>query len=150
MLVNTLSQHLGASPAQIEQLLRYSGHRIQSDPTYLRLLDQVDSEKLGSSMVETRLYMDRVLPELVTVYKRRYELESFPLDGFMVSNWIVGYLHTPERLSDLLLRHTDIRKDVMQAALPEILDLLGGAPQHPGAWQRAFATIAIPLIVATY
>lgn len=150
MLAQILAPYLELNPRVVDNLLRKSGRGIQADPMYQDLVASLDRDALNSSMVDTRLYMDRQLPPFVQKVKKEQHIEEFPLDGFMVSNWIIGYLHTPQRLPDLLNKHRQVPKDVMQYVLPHVLEMLGGTPKYSAEWQKAFATIAIPLVVEQY
>lgn len=146
MLSELLSTYINASSTQIAEWLQFSPSDLHKDEGYAKLLSEVNTDALGKSMAVTREYLDGELPRLVEHYSEKHSMEHFPLTGYMASNWVVGYLTSPASLPAMLNHHTNVSRDVMRDVLPELLEVYGSVPEYAEEWQRAFATIVIPLI----
>lgn len=148
MLSQILSQYIDATPEEVRRWLALSPDEIHKDESYLALVGKVKTDLLSKTMTMTRGHLDGALPRLVDKYQAKYDLPHFPLNGYMASNWVVAYLTSPATLPAMLNHHTTVSRDIMREVLPEILDEYKHVPQHASEWQRAFATIVIPLVTA--
>ena len=134
MLSQILSQYIDATPEEVRRWLALSPDEIHKDESYLALVGKVKTDLLSKTMTMTRGHLDGALPRLVDKYQAKNDLPH--------------YLTSPATLPAMLNHHTTVSRDIMREVLPEILDEYKHVPQHASEWQRAFATIVIPLVTA--
>ena len=146
MLVDQLSQCTGVSVAIISKLLAMKSLEVHEQPEYTALIKKLDARVLELTLRDARQVLDAELPAVVERYTQKYKLDNFPLSGYMVGNWVMGYLNNPEHLPNLIRIHQAFPKNVMIEVVPEVLQILGKMEKGRAAWQQAFATLVLPLI----
>lgn len=146
MASDVIARSTGRPLEVIQTLLRSKPDTLYTNNMYVDMLNEIDVKLLQSTMSLTRHHLDSELPPLVETYKQKYQLSEFPLTGYMVCNWVVGYLDSRQHLPDLLHTHKAVPVHIMTDALPEVLDILGNAPAQGELWQYAFSTMVIPLL----
>lgn len=146
MIHNTISQATSRTPEVISNLMELRPREIYQADIYINMLEDIDVAALKLSMSSTRAHLDDELPPLVEAYKEKYNMTEFPLTGYMVCNWVVGYLSVQQNLPDLIEKHTTVSRGIMGEALPEILEILARTPMNNEEWVKAFATLVIPLM----
>ncbi|MGJ3239803.1 MAG: hypothetical protein ACFE0Q_13920 [Anaerolineae bacterium] len=146
MIDQLLAGYLGKPEADISALRQKSVQELKNDSVYQKMIDDLDMELLNTTMARTREYMDNHLPPLVEHYKQKYSLETFPITGYMVCNWVMAYIKAPHTLHNLQTTHNNVPQSIIIEVLPEVLEILGNA-EAGKTWQKAFSTIVIPLTI---
>jgi hypothetical protein len=146
MLIDELSQHIGVPVTTISKLLALKSLEVHEQADYKALVKQLNPQALEATLRDARHVLDANLPAVVERYTKKYKLDNFPLSGYMVSNWVMGYLNNPEHLPNLIRIHQAFTKNVMIEVVPEVLQILGKMDKGREAWQRAFATLVLPMI----
>ncbi len=146
MLNSTLSGHLGISPTEVEQLLDLTSDQFQANSVYQSLLAQLDADAIIDSLPEARHVLDLKVPPLVDAMKAKHHVSHFPLTAFMLTNWVAGYLTFPDQLWTLPETHHNVPKHIVREVVPEVLPMFSDLGAAAPSWQRAFATLVLPLL----
>lgn len=139
----TLAVYAGTTDTEIERLLALKPDELYADSGYQMLVDQLEITTLENSMREARQAVDANIQRI----KIKHDLLGTMMSGYTLVNWTIGFLQHPQKLPDLLIRHRNLSPDMIMAALPDILDVLGSMEQGAAHWQRALVVLSIPLMV---
>lgn len=144
MIVDLLVQHLDMSIEQVERWLAMPAETIYDDPAYLALLSQIDSEQLERTLPQVRAVYEAGLPSI----KAKFQLQDTVMSGYTLSNWVLGFLMYPERARDMLARHARVSPEIVDGALPELVDLLDASAEDCDCveWKRALLIFSLPLL----
>lgn len=151
MFAATISPYLDASTDEVSRLLSARSDIIFQDETFQGLVHNLDANSLRDTMHLARAVLDEHLPSLIENAKQRYQLDYFPLSGYMLSNWVVGYLtYSSEDLGQLYTIHRPIPTHIIRGTVPEILSIFDHMEEFSNDWKKAFATIVIPIASDTH
>ncbi|MBN1564569.1 MAG: hypothetical protein JXA10_12060 [Anaerolineae bacterium] len=142
MQTETMATYMGLSVNEVERLLALPPAAIYDDPAYQAVVNQLDADVLRQTLGHVRAVYDKGLAPI----KAKYGLSNTIMSGFTLGNWVLGYLTTPDHLNNMLDRHAALPREVIAAALPELVALLDDLPAGRGEWQRALVTFSLPLI----
>ena len=145
MLNRILAEAIGHPTNTVTQLLKTPARRLYDDPVYKQLVTEIDNTTL-QVVGGMRPYLDKELPTIVEKYKKKYNMTHFPLDSMMLCNWVLGFANMTLALPLLLEKHTDVSRQVMRDALPDLLHILDKAPEGSHVWKKTFAILVIPLV----
>lgn len=145
MIDQVIAASVGRPTVIITDLLNMSPEAIYESTVYQELVSEIDNSALHA-IAGMRPYLDEQLPPLVETYKQKYQMDEFPLTGLMLCNWVLGFANMTYALPQLLKLHENVSRDVMREVLPEIMDILEGAPDGVDVWKKTFAIFVIPLV----
>lgn len=146
MLVSLISKYTGMDQAEVERLLALSSKEVFADPAYQDMVNALDKKLLESTVINAReAYRGRVEAFSASL-EAKYKLQNPTMSAFTLANWLVGFLYSPDNLSDLLDRHERVPKEALVDGLPEILDMLDNMDDGRAEWQHAMALLSLPLI----
>lgn len=138
-----LADLLHISVEEVNHLLSLSPQAIYQDPLYRTLVQHMNSKRLHQSAPQARAAYNHSLDAV----KEKYGLAGTVMSGYTLVNWVLGFLMMPERMVDMLERHSSVDRDVIANALPELVDILGDMGDGREDWQHALVVFSLPLIV---
>lgn len=142
MQPQAIADLMGLSVDEVERLLALNPAAIYEDAAYLRVVHTLDTGVLRATLQAVRDIYEDGLPPI----KEKYGLSDTIMSGYTLGNWVLGFLTAPDHLNDMLERHASIPTDVIEDALPELVDLLEDLSNGKDEWQRALVTFSLPLI----
>lgn len=142
MTPDELAHYAGISTQELERLLAMPAAAIYNDPDYIDLVTSLDREHLDRTAVHTRDAYDKYLPTI----KEQFGLRGSIMSGYTLSNWVLGFLMYPERLSDMIKYHASLSPDMIARLLPHLVRLLDEVPEGREEWQRALVILSLPLL----
>lgn len=145
MIAKTLAFYLDMPQVEVLHLLRTPPHALIHHPTYIALLYDLDFECLRDTLPYAKTALEAGLPMLVAQWSAEYNLYDFPLNGHMLSDWIADFLQFPAEVWRLRDVHKSVPLHVIHEVIPGVLAILEALGEGSCAWQRAFATMMIPL-----
>lgn len=145
MIAKTLAYYLDMPQAEMLRLLRTPPHDLIHHPTYTAMLYDLDFECLRKTLPFARTVLEAGLPVLVARWSAEYNLYDFPLNGHMLSDWIGDFLQFPAEVWRLRDVHRGVALPLIHEIIPEILEMMETLGDASRVWQRAFATMVIPL-----
>jgi hypothetical protein len=144
MSVSSLARYAGLSEGEFNRLLSLSAEAMYKDPSYQKLISQLDAAVLSQTLPYTRAVYEKYLPGI----KEKYGLAGTVMSGYTLCNWVLGFLMRPERITDMLERHANVSTQTIISALPDLAAVLDEAEQGGSDWQKALVIFSMPLIVA--
>ncbi len=146
MSVDNLSQYSGIPADTIEHWLSLPPAAIYEDSDYLSWVTSLNEQILSATLPEVRAIYDSSLAEI----KERYHLSDTIMSAHTLGNWVLGFLKFPDRMRDMLDRHTSVSPSMVASALPEMAALLDAMNDDGGRaeWQRALVLFSIPITIS--
>ncbi|GAB5493871.1 MAG: hypothetical protein Phog2KO_40860 [Phototrophicaceae bacterium] len=146
MVTALIADLTGYSVETIEDIMHDSPRYVYDNHIYQDLFKSIEVDVLVKTISEIRHYLDEQLPSIIEVYKQKYDLDEFPLTGYMLCNWVMAFINMPIALPRLIKIHDDVSKEVMRDVLPDIINILEDAPVASAVWQKAIGIFVLPMI----
>jgi hypothetical protein len=144
MSASALAHYAGISEDEFNRLLSLSAAAMYTDPSYQKLISQLDAAALSQTLPYARTVYEKYLPDI----KEKYGLAGTVMSGYTLCNWVLGFLMRPERITDMLERHVNVPTQTIINALPDLAAVLDEAEQGGPDWQKALIIFSMPLMVA--
>lgn len=145
MIAKTLAYYLNLPQSDMRHLLEMPPHDLYRHPLYAELLQTLDYEFLRDTLPYAKTVFNAGLPPLVAHLSAEYNLYHFPLNVHMLGDWIIDFLQFPAEAWRLREVHVGIAPHLIHEVISEILTMLEALGDASPMWQRAFATMVLPL-----
>lgn len=146
MIAQTLAEHIGIPEIEVQHFMSMPKSQLYKNDIYQALVESLDYQLLGTTLLEARAVYDEHLPELVDYLRQEYDFKGKPMTPLTLGNWLLGFLHNHKNLHKLVDMHHHIPKNVLEHGLPEILRILDFMPDTARTeWQKAMAVLSLPL-----
>jgi len=143
-----LANAIGVSSKHIERLLTLPPSEIFEDSTYQQWLNTLDEELLRETLPAVRDVYEAHLPALVNYLRAEHNLTGKAMTATTLGNWVLGFLHHKSDLGLLLKFHSRLPKDVLEAGLPGILEVLSHVTKGQTEWIKAMCILSLPLMTS--
>ena len=146
MVKQLIASNLDISTQEVDRLIRKGRKGVLQDDNYRAILDGLDNDLLTSTLADARAVYDQYLPNLIDDLEKRFGYTGNPMSAHTLGNWLLGFLHSPDHLVQLLAIHDNLSPEFIEFGLADILDFLSAMPEGGQAWQGAMSALALPLL----
>lgn len=149
-MLETFTQHLGLSEAELTELFSLSLGDFLNLPEVQELLGSLDTQLLKQTLPTAKSVLAERLPPFYNWLHNELGVERVPDSPDHTTKWVINFLNNQESLTHLV----ELHKPVPQAALERSISRLVGAfdqvedEQARKEWQKAVAALCLVLVVA--
>jgi hypothetical protein len=149
-MLNTFSQHLHLSEAQVESLLSLSLTDFLANPEVKALLQSLDVPLLKATLPTAGLILAQQLPPFYEWLKTELGVARVPDSPDHTTKWVIGFLDNRESLTRLVELHRPVPRMAVEKSIPRLVGAFAGVEDDRTrqVWQTAVAALCMPLVVA--
>ena len=146
--VELLSSTIGISQQEVQGLLALSKEQVYKAGSYQDLVSQLDYNALSDTLPAIRQAYELYLPVVVNSLRTEHGYTGNPMTPSTLGNWVLGFLYNPAYLDKLPGLHRNVPIEVIEAGLPQVLDVLDHAGEVGQEWKKALAVLSLPFFAA--
>lgn len=143
-----ISQLLGLSAEQTEQLLNYTPNEIMALPEIQHAIGDTSLLVLQASLPQAQQALEQALPEFYAWLKRDLGVDQPPALPNHAIEWVSDFLVGRRRVSDLILAHASLTSDTIEQAGPRFIAMFDQLSFGRAEWQRATTVLVLLLLAA--
>jgi hypothetical protein len=149
-MLNTFSEHLQLSAAEVESLLSLSLSDLLANSGVQQLLGSLDINLLRDTLPTAGTILAQQLPPFYDWLKNELGVARVPDSPDHTTKWVIGFLNDRESLTRLVELHRPVPQIALEKAVPRLVAAFAGVeePSIRQAWQTAIAALCLPLVVA--
>lgn len=149
-MLNTFSQKLEVSPAELEKLLSLSFNDFLISPQRYELLGGLDIQLIKQTLPMAKSILAERLPAFYDWLKNELGVENVPDSPNHATTWVINFLNNQESLSRLVELHDSVPRLALERSIPRLVAAFEGIEneQIRQAWQKAFAALCLVLVIA--
>lgn len=149
-MLNTFSEHLQLSAAEVESLLSLSLSDLLVNSDVQQLLGSLDVNLLRDTLPTAGAILAQQLPPFYDWLKNELGVARVPDSPEHTTKWVIGFLNNRESLTRLVELHRPVPQIALEKAVPRLVAAFAGIedPRICQAWQTAIAALCLPLVVA--
>jgi hypothetical protein len=149
-MLKTLSQHLGLSTFELEQLLSIPLVEFLELPAVKQLLASLDVTVLKQSLPQAKEILVQHLPPFYDWLKQELALERVPDSPDHTTKWVVNFLNDREKITNLVELHRSIPLSALELSIPRLVGVFDEISEEKirQEWQIAIAALCLVLVVA--
>ncbi len=149
-MLNTFSQHLQLSTAEVESLLSLSLPDLLANAEVQQLLGSLNINLLRETLPTAGAILAQQLPPFYDWLKNELGVARVPDGPEHTTTWVVNFLNDRESLTRLVELHQPVPRVALEKAVPRLVGAFAGVEeQHVRQeWQTTVAALCLPLVVA--
>jgi hypothetical protein len=149
-MLNTFSEHLQLSAAEVESLLSLSLSDLLANSGVQQLLGSLDINLLRDTLPTAGTILAQQLPPFYDWLKNELGVARVPDSPDHTTKWVIGFLNDRESLTRLVELHRPVPQLALEKAVPRLVAAFAGVEELSirQAWQTAIAALCLPLVVA--
>ncbi len=149
-MLNTFTEHLNLSQAELEKLLSLRLQELLKTPDFKEKLDSLNIGLLQQSLPTAAAVLADELPPFYNWLKNELGLKRVPDSPDHTTKWVVNFLKQEESLTRLVELHRPVPRPALEASIPRLVGLFNGVEdaQVRQEWQQAIAALCLVLVVA--
>lgn len=146
MLSDVLAEYLAAPVDEVERLMTLPNGSVYDDPAYCTMLGEIDVRLLERTLTHAYAAYQVGLPQFTTMLRREYGVDA-PLTSYTLGEWMIAFLKSPERLSEMTKLNMLVPRYVLWDTLPMLINILETMPNKTERqeWQKALTVLLLPL-----
>ncbi len=148
MFIKLLSESIGISEFDIQELLALPRSELYQSPAYNALVSALNSNLLSATLPQAREIYETKMPGVIDSISADYSYKGRGMTPFTLGNWLLGFVSQPNQLPKLMDFHTRVPVSAIEAGLPLILDALWTMGEGAGEWVKAMAVLSLPFFTA--
>ena len=148
MLIKVLSESIGISDFDVQELLARPRAELFTNPAYTALVASLDSSLLSTTLPQAREIYETRMPGVIDSISADYAYNGRGMTPFTLGNWLLGFVSQPNQLPKLMDFHTRVPVAAIEAGLPLILDALWTMGDGAEEWVKAMAVLSLPFFTA--
>lgn len=148
MLIKVLSQSIGISDFDVQELLALPRSELFKSPAYNGLVASLNSNLLSTTLPQAREIYETRMPGVIDSISADYAYNGRGMTPFTLGNWLLGFVSQPNQLPKLMDFHTRVPVAAIEAGLPLILDALWTMGDGAEEWVKAMAVLSLPFFTA--
>lgn len=148
--IETFSQHLNLSEAQLEALLSKPLADCLNSPELKQQLDSLDTHLLRETLPTAAGILAERLPPFYDWLKTELKVERVPDSPAHTTKWVIGFVNNQESLTRLVELHRPVPKPALERSVPRLVGAFDEVQDERvrQEWQKAVAALCLPLLVA--
>ncbi|MBD2001878.1 MULTISPECIES: hypothetical protein [Cyanophyceae] len=149
-MLNTFTEHLNFSQAEIEKLLSLRLQELLNTPNFKEKLDSLNIGLLQQTLPTAAAVLADELPPFYNWLKNELGLKRVPDSPDHTTKWVVNFLKQEESLTRLVELHRPVPRPALEASIPRLVGLFDDVEdaQVRQEWQQAIAALCLVLVVA--
>jgi hypothetical protein len=149
-MIDTLTQHLNLSPAEIETLLALSLQDLLDSTNVKDLLDSLNVELLRETLPTAGAVLAAHLPPFYDWLQNELGVVRVPDSPNHTTQWVVNFLNNQESLTRLVELHRPVPRLALERSIPRLVGLFDAVEDASvrQAWQTAVSALCLVLAVA--
>ncbi|MBD2042930.1 hypothetical protein [Microcoleus sp. FACHB-672] len=148
--LETFAQHLDLSKTQLEALLSKPLTDCLKSPELQQQLDSLDVQTLRETLPTAASVLAERLPPFYSWLKNELGVQRVPDSPAHTTKWVIGFVNKQESLTRLVELHRPVPRPALERSVAPLVAAFDGVEdeQIRQKWQKAVATLCLPLVVA--
>lgn len=144
------TQHLNLSAAELEEVLSLSLTDLLNSAQIKDALNSLDVQTLRETLPTAASVLAERLPPFYNWLKNELGVQRVPDSPAHTTKWVIGFVNNQESLTRLVELHRPVPRPALERSVAPLVAAFDGVEdeQIRQKWQKAVATLCLPLVVA--
>lgn len=144
------TQYLNLSAAELEEVLSLSLTDLLNSVQIKDALNSLDVQTLRETLPTAASVLAERLPPFYNWLKNELGVQRVPDSPAHTTKWVIGFVNNQESLTRLVELHRPVPRPALERSVAPLVAAFDGVEdeQIRQKWQKAVATLCLPLVVA--